>query len=86
MSGTITNAAANYIDKYNLEKINECKKMVNFCDAEITYLENRLKEIKKIKKNCKSEIYNLCQHKWVIDRTYYDEHTSYYCCKCQSYQ
>ena len=86
MSHIIKESATNYINKYNSEKVKECQKMVEFCDKEINYLEKRLNEIKTIKKNCKKEIYHLCSHKWVIDRSFYDEHTAYICEKCNSYQ
>ena len=86
MSTIIENSSNKFIKNYNLQKIKECARMVDFCDKEIHYLEKRLNEIKTIKKNCKTEIFELCEHKWVIDRSFYDEHTTYICEKCNSYQ
>ena len=46
----IENSSNKFIKNYNLQKIKECARMVDFCDKEIHYLEKRLNEIKTIKK------------------------------------
>ena len=85
MSKTVVNSANNYIDKYNKEKLTECMKMIEFCDTEIIKLKEQLIKLETIKKECKKEVYSLCNDTWVIDRSFQDEHTTYFCSTCNSY-
>jgi hypothetical protein len=85
MSKTVVNSANNYIEKYNQEKLTECMKMVEFCDTQIIKLREQLIKLETIKKECKKEVYSLCKHTWVIDRSFQDEHTAYICTHCNSY-
>jgi hypothetical protein len=82
---SIENSANKFIKNYNNTKIAECKKMIDFCENEIIVLKKKINELNTIKKNCKNEVYSLCEHKWVIDRTFQDEHTTYICYNCNSY-
>tara|TARA_B100001250_G_C19666918_1_gene729673 strand:+ start:625 stop:903 length:279 start_codon:yes stop_codon:yes gene_type:complete len=82
---SIQNSANKFIKNYNNTKVKECKKMIDFCENEIIMLKKKINELDIIKKNCKSEVIRLCEHKWVIDRSFQDEHTTYMCCKCSSY-
>ena len=55
----IQDSSTRFIKKYNVQKIKECNRMLEFCNTEIYYLKERLKEIEKIKKNCETEISEL---------------------------
>jgi hypothetical protein len=85
MSKTVVNSANNYIDKYNQEKLEECLKMIQFCENETINLKKKLKRLESIKKECEKEVYSLCNHEWIIDRSFQDEHTAYICTHCNSY-
>ena len=59
MNKNIENSANNFINSYNKKKINECKKVMNFCQDEIKNLRQKIEMLQTIENNCKNEIYYL---------------------------
>ncbi len=85
MSKITEDSTTIFINKYNHTKIKQCNKIIDFCENEINALQIKINKLERIKKDCKKEVYDLCKHEWVIDRSFQDEHTTYICVHCNSY-
>lgn len=50
------------------------------------YLSNLQENIKKEIEDLNIQLYNNCNHEWIIDRSNYGEHTEYICKNCLLYK
>lgn len=64
------------------EKIIEINQQINLEQEQIYLLKNQIKKLEKSIEDKKNLLLKNCLHEKIIDRTFQDEHTQYYCKVC----
>ncbi len=65
--------------KQLMEEVENKRKEKDRLLMDMMKLDNKINELEEV-------IYSICEHVWVIDRSFYSEHTEWVCKKCNQYK
>ena len=70
----------------NIDDVNSMINLKNDIHNKIYLLNKHIKKLEKLINLIDNKLTTKCNHDWIIDHTYFDEHTQYVCSVCGMYK